>query len=224
MADMAIPGWKDGKWKVPKWKFDGNPALIINHMQVGIVGTGEFSGSPHEQEAKSIEEGDIIGYQKKLLKAFRGKKLPIIFVSVIPNPIGILPKWGFIFEMSAAKAPAGRLNNAKLAKLTEVIPELGRRPDEQLVYHTGTCPFTGSHLEEVLRHHGVKDLVLCGYTAHSTIYNTVVQATNHWYSVVVPREATGAPERDKDCAEIVLNKMIRMWGLVTTVDDVIAHL
>lgn len=224
MADMAIPGWKDGKWKVPDWKFDGNPALIINHMQVGIVGTGEFSGAPHEQEAKNIKERCIIDYQKKLLTAFRKKNLPIIFVSVVPNPIGILPKWGFIFEMSKEKAPVGRLNNPKLAELTEVIPEMGRQPNEPLVYHTGICPFTGSHLNEILRHHGVKDLVLCGYTAHSTIYNSVVQATNHWYSVVVPRDATGAPERDQDCADIVLNKMMPMWALVTTTDDVIAHL
>ena len=43
-------------------------------------------------------------------------------------------------------------------------------------------------------------------------------------SVVVPRYATGAPERDADCAEVVLNKMMRMWELVTTVDDLIAHL
>src|SRR4030042_3441858 len=155
MADLSMPGWKDGKWEVPEWKFDGNPALIINHMQVGIVGTGEFSGAPHEQEAKSIKDGDIIGYQKKLLKGLRERNLPIIFVSVIPNPIGFLPKWGFIFEMSKEKAPAGRLNNPKLAELTEGIPEMGRQPNEQLVYHTGTCPFTGSHLDEILRHHGV---------------------------------------------------------------------
>jgi len=224
MADMKMPGWTDGKWKVPRWKFDGNPALIINHMQVGIVGTGEFSGAPHEQEAKSIKDGDIIGYQKKLMKAFREKKLPVIFISVVPNPVGVLPKWGFIFEMNAAKAPAGHLNNPRVDEVTQVVPELGRKPSEPLLYHTGSCPFTGSHLDDVLRHHGVKDLVLAGFTAHSTIYNSVVQATNLGYSVVVPREATGAPERDKDCAEIVLNKMIRMWGLVTTVDDVIAHL
>jgi len=124
MADMPIPGWKDGKWVVPEWKFDENPALIINHMQVGIVGTGEFSGAPHEQEAKNIQERDIIGYQKKLLKAFRGKSLPVIFVSVVPNPIGFLPKWGFIFEVTREKGPRGLLNNPKLAELTEVIPEL----------------------------------------------------------------------------------------------------
>ena len=41
-----IPGWSTGEWKVPEWKFDGRPALIINHMQEGIVGSGKFTGAP----------------------------------------------------------------------------------------------------------------------------------------------------------------------------------
>jgi nicotinamidase-related amidase len=224
MAEMAMKGWYDGKWEVPEWKFDGKPALIINHMQMGIVGTGAFSGAPHAQEAKTIEDNDIIGYQKKLLAAFRKKGLPVIFISVVPNPFGKLPKWGFIYEMNGEKAPVGHVDKPKVRELAEVIPELGRLPEELLLYHTGCCPFTGSNLEDALRKYGCEELVLAGFTAHSTLYNTVVQATNHWYSVVVARDATGAPERDADCAEIVLNKMMRMWGLVTTTEDIIAHL
>jgi nicotinamidase-related amidase len=226
MADLehVIPGWVDGKWEVPEWSFDGNPALIINHMQVGIAGTGEFSGAPHSQEKKAMDRLGTIERQKKLIAAFRERNLPLVFMSVIPDPIGYLPKWGFIFEMSKLKAPKGQLNNPKLAELTEVMPEMGRRPEEPLFYHTGHSPLTGNHLEEYLRQFCVRDIVLTGWTAHSTLYNSMIQFTNHWYSVVVPRDATGAPERDQDCADVVLNKMMRMWGLVTTVDDVIAHL
>jgi nicotinamidase-related amidase len=226
MADLehVIPGWVDGKWEVPEWSFDGNPALIINHMQVGIAGTGEFSGAPHSQEKKAMDRLGTIERQKRLIAAFRERNLPLVFMSVIPDPIGYLPKWGFIFEMSKLKAPKGQLNNPKLAELTEVMPEMGRRPEEPLFYHTGHSPLTGNHLEEYLRQFCVRDIALTGWTAHSTLYNSMIQFTNHWYSVVVPRDATGAPERDQDCADVVLNKMMRMWGLVTTVDDVIAHL
>ena len=224
MAEMTMKGWYDGKWEVPDWKFDGPPALIINHMQMGIVGTGEYSGAPHAQEAAAIQASDMIASQKKLIDAFRAKGYPVIFISVVPNPFGRLPKWGFIYDMNAAKAPVGHVDKEKVRASCEVIPELGRRSDELLLYHTGCCPFTGSNLEDCLRKLGSEELVLAGFTAHSTLYNTVVQATNHWYSVVVARDATGAPERDADCAEIVLNKMMRMWGLVTTSDDIIAHL
>lgn len=226
MADLAdkIPGWESGEWVVPEWSFDGIPALVINHMQVGIAGTGEMSGAPYAQEKKAMDELGTIEKQKKLIAAFRERRLPIVFMSVIPDPIGYLPKWGFIFEMSKYTAPKGHLNNKRLAELCEIMPEMGRLPEERVLCHFGHSPMTGSHLDEYLRQFGVRDVVLTGWTAHSTLYNSLVQLTNHWYSVVVPRDATGAPERDKDCADIVLNKMMRMWGLVTTVDDVITHL
>jgi nicotinamidase-related amidase len=226
MADLEdiIPGWTDGKWEVPEWSFTGRPALVINHMQMGIAGSGKFSGAPYEQEKKAMDELDTIAMQKKLIAAFREKKLPVIFVSVMSDPINYLPKWGFIFEMSKLTAPKGYLDNPELAEGCKIMPELGKLPEEPVFYHTGHSPMTGTHLEEYLRQFGVMDIVLTGWTAHSTLYNSMLQFTNHWYSVVVPRDATGAPERDADCAEIVLNKMMRMWGLVTTVDDVIAHI
>lgn len=226
MADLQdkIPGWETGEWVVPKWSFDGNPALIINHMQVGIAGSGVMSGAPYAQEKKAMDELGTIEKQKKLIAAFRERNLPVVFISVIPDPINYLPKWGFIFEMSKYAAPKGHLNNKRLAELCEVMPEMGRRPEEPVLCHTGHSPMTGSHLEEYLRQFGVRDIVLTGWTAHSTLYNSLVQFTNHWYSVVVPQDASGAPARDADCADIVFRKMMRMWGLVTTVDDVIAHL
>jgi len=226
MAELSgiIPGWDNGDWEVPEWSFDGNPALVINHMQVGIAGTGKMSGAPFAQEKEAMERLNTIAMQKKLIAAFREKKLPVVFVSVIPNPIGYLPKWGHIFEMSKLTAPEGRLNNKDLDELTQIIPEMGKLPEEPLLYHTGHSPMTGSHLEEYLRQFGVRDIVMTGWTAHSTLYNSMVQLTNAWFSVVVPRDATGAPKRDEICAETVLNRMMRMWGLVTTVDDVIAHL
>ena len=226
MADLddKIKGWSTGEWEVPEWSFDNKPALVINHMQVGIAGTGEFSGAPHSQEKKQMDALGTIEQQKKLIAAFRERGLPVIFMSVVPRPINYLPKWGFIFEMNQLVGPLGHLDNPKTTELTEVIPELGRLPEEPLLYHTGNSPMTGSHLEEYLRQFGVTEVVLTGWTAHSTLYNSVVQLTNHWFSVVVPADATGAPDRDMDCADIVLRKMMRMWGLVTTVDDVIAHL
>jgi nicotinamidase-related amidase len=226
MAELEgiISGWSTGEWVVPEWSFDGNPALIINHMQYGIAGTAKMSGAPYAQEKAAMDKLDTINMQKKLIAAFRERNLPIAFVAVISDPIGYLPKWGFIFEMSKLTAPKGYLNNPELDKMCEIIPELGRRPDEPVFYHTGHSPLTGCHLDEHLRQFGVRDIVLTGWTAHSTLYNSMLQFTNRWYSVVVPKDATGAPERDADCADIVLRKMMRQWGLVTTVDDVIAHL
>ena len=107
-----------------------------------------------------------------------------------------MPKWGFIFDMLRRCAPPGNPNNPEVAEMIQVIPELGRKPEEPLLGHTGTCLFTGSNLNEYLRHHGVTDLVITGFTAHSTVYNSVIQATDMYFSVVVPRDSTGSPGRD----------------------------
>ena len=226
MADLegVIPGWTDGKWEVPEWSFDGKPALIINHMQMGIAGSGKFSGAPYAQEKKAMDELNTIAMQKKLIAAFRERNLPVIFVSVVSDPFNELPKWGHIFEMSKLTSPKGGLENPEIQWGTSIIPELGKLDEEPLFYHTGHSPLTGCHLEQYLRLHDVKDIVLTGWTAHSTLYNSMLQFTNHWFSVVVPPDATGAPARDMPNAEIVLNRMMWMWGLVTTVDDVISRL
>ena len=226
MAELEgkIPGWETGEWPVPEWKFDKNPALIINHMQIGIAGTGKMSGAPYAQEKEAMDRLNTIEMQKKLIAAFRERNLPIIFVSVIPDPINYLPKWGHIFEMSEYTAPKGYLDNPELKKMCEIMPEMGRLESEPVFYHTGHSPLTGNHLEEYLRQFGVMEIVLTGWTIHSTLYNSMLQFTNKWYSVVVPWDASGSPKRDEECGDVVKRKMMRMWGLVTTVDDVIAHL
>jgi len=126
--------------------------------------------------------------------------------------------------MATAAAPLGYLDNPDVREGCQVIPDLERRPEERVLYHTGTSLFNGTNLEQVLRHHGVEELVLSGFTAHSTVYNSVVIATDLYYSVVVPRDSTGSPGRDVGNDEFVFDKLMPMYALVTTTDDVIKHL
>jgi nicotinamidase-related amidase len=225
--DGKIKGWADGKWAAPdQWSFDGRPALIVNHMQVGIVGQGQISGASRSQEETAVKKLGIVAKQKKLIDAFRERKLPIVFCSVVGTPIVGLPrpKWGFIWQMLDSSAPVGNVNNPAVYELAKTIPELGRRPEEPELYSSGMGPFSDTHLDAYLRHHGVKDIVYTGWTAHSTIYGSVLEATGLWYSVVVPGDATGSPERDKMAGDAVLQQMLWMYSMVTTVDDVIKHL
>ena len=205
----------------PEWSFDGNPALVICHMQKGIVGGGE---GPFAEERKAIDSLGVIEQQKKLIAAFRKRKLPICFVAVILDGFGYLPKWGMIFEFCKQLAPKGHVENPEVAKSCEIIPELGRLPEERVFHHQSHSPLTGSMLGEYLKQYSVRDIVLTGWSAHSMLYNSMLDFTRNWYSVVVPRDATGSSERDKECGDVMLNRMMPTWGLVTTVDDAIAHL
>jgi nicotinamidase-related amidase len=222
MADLSsMPGFKDGKWEVPEWSFDGDPALVICHMQMAVVGSKEGAFA---EEREAIDRLGIIEQQKKLIAAFREKRLPICFVAVIMDGFGSLPKWGFIFDIGRQMAPKGHLDNPIVAGGCGIIPELGRLTEEPVFCHQSHSPLTGSMLGEYLRQLSVKEIVLTGWTAHSILYNAMLDFTRQWFSVVVPQDATGSSARDQDCADVVLNKMMRTWGLVTTVEDVIAHL
>jgi len=228
-----IDGWLERKFTdenyktTREWSFDGerNPCLIVNHMQIGIAGRdGEYTGADADQQWEALERLGTIDKQKQLIAAFRERNLPIIYVAVLPNPTGFTPKWGFIFEMVNRVAPAGRLDNPHLQETTQIIPELGRLPEEPIVYHSGVCPMTGSFLHEYLKKYNVSEIVLTGWTAHSTLYNSLLQFVDNWYSVVIPADATGAPKCDQQAVDAVLDMMMNMYGLVTTVDDVIEHL
>lgn len=231
----VIPGWSTYDFSIPEWKFDGKPALLISHMQEGIVGKGPYGGwmggAPKEQQQAHLASTDIIPNQKKLLAAFRERNLPIIFAVVSPpTHLGFYPKWGFIWRMMASRAPiesvpADNLNSdPAIQAMVQIIPELERRPNEPLLIHTGAALFTGTNLNDILRHHCVNEVVMTGYTVHSTVYNSVIQLCDHYYSVVVPIDSTGGPDRDAPSPEVVSTKMIQMYGLATTTDDVIAHL
>jgi nicotinamidase-related amidase len=115
-------------------------------MQMGIAGSGKFSGAPFAQEKKAMDELNTIAMQKKLIAAFREKNLPVIFVAVMSDPINYLPKWGFIFEMSKITAPKGYLDNPELAEGCKIIPELGRLGGTVFIHRHSLM--TGTHLEE----------------------------------------------------------------------------
>jgi nicotinamidase-related amidase len=218
---------KTNIWKMAmpsKWAIDGKSALIIAHMQQGIVGKGTYTPVTHESEIQAIKKYGVIEKQLALIRAFRQKRLPVIFVSVIPNPIGKLPAYGMVYKAIAKSKVIGKLDVELVRKEAEIIPEMGRRSSEPHLYHTGISAFTNSELDTVLKFEGVKTVVLAGWTAHSSVYNCCVAAAERWYSVIIPRDASGSPEHHRKAYEATMDIMAPCWALVTTTDDVIAHL
>ena len=207
------------------WKMDGKPALVILHMQKGIVSKGNFIPGWYEDSMKAIKESGMISRMQDLLKAFRDKKLPIIFVSVLPNPIGILPAYGTLYrKMEEAKLDANILTSPSIRESLELIPEMARRPEEPLLVNWLLGGFTNSGLDVMLKLKGVKTVILAGFAAHQIVYTTAVQASDLWYSVIIPRDASISPSFERKAYEAMMDITAPLMTLVTTTDDVIAHL
>ena len=199
------------------WKMKGKPALVLLHMQQGI--SGECSNIPGLIEA--ISGAGIIPRQQALLRAFRDKKLPVVYVTALhvtaeQNPAGVLPAYGGLFRLIESAQPTP--NNL------EVIPELAPRPGEPVLTNWVIGAFTNSGLDQVLKAKGVETVVLAGCVTHIAVYTAALQAVDLLYSVIIPRDACTAPESQAEAEKVVLDIMAPNIALVTGTEDVIAHL
>jgi nicotinamidase-related amidase len=208
-----------------EWKLKGKPALVILHMQEGIVG----SLLP-EERAREVRESDHTPHQQALLKAFRARKLPVIFVNVdVPiNPPDIFPAYGTMFDYLSKQAETRRSGDDNLKRL-DVIPELALLPGEPVLFNWFLGAFAHSGLEEVLKERGVDTIVFFGGALHIAVFNATLQAVDLSYSVIVPQDAcipTLSANRTPEMMKLreAFLEMLSRYALVTTADDVIAHL
>jgi nicotinamidase-related amidase len=208
-------------FKMAEWKIDGKPGLVVMHMQSSILGD-ELKGNPYYNEFnKAIRESGMIDRTRELLKAFRDRNLPVVFVNAMMGMGGLqrkLPAYGKLFDM--IRANISTLDNYETA--SKVIPELGRRPEEPVLINWLLGAFSYSGLDTWLKVNGVNTVVLAGFATHSVVFNALIQACDLWYSVVAPRDAMTTWL--KPLGETMLNELFPFYSLVTTTKDVIAHL
>jgi nicotinamidase-related amidase len=207
---------KGRRQMVNDWEIRGKPALIILHMQE-LIAVGRADPSLLD----AMKKAGTIPHQQTLLKAFRDKKLPVIYVNVLvtsnkQNPAGSFPAYGNLFRrMEAREAYPNDM---------EVIPELSPQPGEPVLSNWFIGAFSNSGLDQVLKARGVETLVLTGVATHVVVYTTALQAIELMYSVILVSDAcTSRPEQAK-AHETVLEIMGPTIALVTSTEDVITHL
>ncbi len=193
----------------------GKPALILIHMQHGITheaGTVAVFG-----HAKATRESGIISRQQALLKAFRAKRLPVIFVNAITPASTKYPAYGKFWPVIQKLNP-----NLPGTKDVEVIPDLAPAPGEPVLFNWPFGMFTGSNLEKVLKKNQVETLVLVGVATDMAVLTGVLQAADLFYNLIVPNDASTSA--NLQAHEAAMNLMIPAMALVTTTEDVLAHL
>jgi nicotinamidase-related amidase len=188
------------------WKIDDKPVLLILHMQNAIV--------DHNREL--LVNSGVIRNQQALLKAFRNKRLPVIFVNVMLNPpvAGKLPAYGLIWkQVTGSTNKPGDL---------EVIPELAPQPGEPVLINWPTGAFNNSGLDRALRLCGAQTLVAAGFSTNGVVYSLMQGAADRYYSTILPRDASAAASIKAH--EVFMDLIAPSISLVTDTQDVIAHL
>ena len=188
------------------WKIHGKPALLILHMQQGVAG--------HFKEL--LAGSGVIGNQQNLLKVFRGKGLPVLFVNVLLNPpaAGKVPAYGFLWEHVT-----GTTNNPEDL---QVIPELAPLPGEPVLLNWPPGAFNNSGLDAALKLSGAETLVAAGFATNGVVYSLMLGAADRYYSTILPRDASASDTAGVH--EMFMDAIAPALSLVTTTEDVITRL
>ncbi|MEV6027538.1 cysteine hydrolase [Streptomyces sp. NPDC052036] len=86
----------------------------------------------------------------------------------------------------------------------------------------GLSPLAGTEVDALLRNVGCRTLIVTGVSANVAIPNTVFDAVNHGYTVVVPADAiAGVPP---DYTPAMIRNTLALVATVATTDEVLACL
>jgi len=104
-----------------------------------------------------------------------------------------------------------------------IVPELAPRDGEPVVDKPGKGAFYATDLEALLRHRGVRSLLVCGVTTEVCVHTTVREANDRGYDCLVVEDAVGSYFPEFQRVEL---EMIRaqggIFGWTARSDDVVA--
>lgn len=199
-----------------EWQLVGKSALMIIHMQNAVIKPGgPFEVMGHGRAA--YEEG-VVEKIQGLVKAFRAKSLPVIFMVAHTPPDTKFAAYGLFWE--GVKASGA---NRKGTWDTEVIEELTPLQGEPIFYN---WPFNifmgGSGLEQYLAEHQIETIILTGVATGMSVGTAAFALADRFYNLIVPADAV--TDGNGELNRAIITGMLPAIGLVTTTDDVIAHL
>jgi len=158
----------------------------------------------------------VIPNSQRLAAAFRAQGAPVVYVTYgawMPDfsdaPIH-LKEW-----MRA-------IDNRVGTREHEIVDELKPLPGELVLNKTTMGAFASTGIESHLRGMGVANIVVTGVSTNNCVSMTAMEACDRQFGVVVVSDATGTCSDEMQDA--TLKTFRRLWGRVSTTDEVIAEL
>jgi len=150
-----------------------------------------------------------------LLAAGRRKSLPVIYTRVLYHRNG---SDGGLF---VRKVPALR-RMVEGEPLADIVPELPPGPDDVILIKQYASAFFGTSLAAMLTAQGVDTLIITGCSTSGCVRATAVDAMQHGFRPIVPRECVG--DRHDAPHEANLFDINAKYGDVVPLADVMAAL
>jgi len=187
-------------------------AIVTSEVQQGVVGSP--SALPALAEAAAAE---MLPNLARLLPVARAVGVQVVHCTAYRREDGKGANSNARLFLGVRKSPVPLLPGTAAV---EVMPELGPEPEDLVLTRThGLDPMTGTDLDPVLRNLGVRTIVVTGVSVNVAVTNLVMDAENHGYSVVLPRDAVcGIP---RDYADAVIDNTLALLAAVVSTDDLI---
>ncbi|MFF8264815.1 cysteine hydrolase [Streptomyces virginiae] len=184
-------------------------ALLTVECQNGVV--GEESALP--ELAKAARDSGMLGRVAALVDAARGAGVQVLHAVAERRPDGLGANGNARLFRAAGKLPVRQLTGTRAVEVAAPITVA----DRDLVVRRlhGLSPMAGTDLDALLRNLGTRTLVVTGVSSNIAIPNTVFDAVNLGYQVVVPADAiAGVPA---SCtAEVIRNSLALVAAVTTT--------
>jgi nicotinamidase-related amidase len=187
--------------------FGRRPALVVVDVNRGFT---------DPDSPLVCELDDVVAAIRRLLDAFRAAGLPVAFTTVAYDEAGKQAAAVFIDKVPALLAlEAG-------SGWTEIDPRIAPLDGEPVLTKLWASAFHGTPLASFLTAQGCDSLVVTGASTSGCIRATAVDALQHGYRVLVPRDAVG--DRNPSAHEANLYDIDTKYGDVVTSGDVLAAL
>jgi maleamate amidohydrolase len=157
---------------------------------------------------------DVLVACRSLLDAGRAAGVPIFFTNIVYDEVNAAAAAVFL-----RKVPALRVLTPG-SRWVELDPRLGRLSSEPVVVKAGASAFFGVPFAALLA--GRDSLIVCGASTSGCVRATVVDAMQHGFAPIVPRECVG--DRSPRAHEQALDDIAGRYGDVLGVGEVIAAL
>jgi nicotinamidase-related amidase len=152
----------------------------------------------------------------RLLDAFRRTGLPVVFTTVCYDDAGKQAAAVFIEKIPAL------LVLEPGSEWVEIDPRIAPVEGEPVLSKHFASAFFGTTLASLLSAAECDTVVVTGASTSGCVRATALDALQHGYRVVVPREAVG--DRNPAAHEANLYDIDTKYGDVVSVDEVVEHL
>ncbi|WP_412078609.1 cysteine hydrolase [Streptomyces xanthophaeus] len=190
-------------------------ALLTVECQNGVV--GEESALP--ELAKEARDSGMLGRIAALADAARGAGVQVLHAVAERRPDGLGANTNARLFRAAGRLPVRQLTGSPAVEVAAPIEVAGRDLVVRRLH--GLSPMAGTDLDALLRNLGIRTLVVTGVSSNIAIPNTVFDAVNLGYQVVVPADAiAGVPA---SCTAEVIRNSLALVATITTAEALIGQ-